>query len=109
LAAQQLTNGSEAECCPICFGEYDSASVAVRQLPCRHYFHPECIDAWLVRDNTCPLCKSLVWVPDNTAAAVDGVGGAGVAQQHLQQQGQGHRHLLRVIIIGGLPPREQHV
>jgi hypothetical protein len=102
--SSHLTAGgsiAEAECCPICFGEYDASDVAVKQLPCRHYFHPECIDAWLVRDNTCPLCKSLVWEPDDTeAAAVDAAGGDAV-QQQLQQQ----RHVLRVIIIGGLQAR----
>eukprot|EP00882_Tetradesmus_deserticola_P005108 GHRQ01005381.1.p1 GENE.GHRQ01005381.1~~GHRQ01005381.1.p1 ORF type:complete len:266 (+),score=68.40 GHRQ01005381.1:371-1168(+) len=99
-------SSTEAECCSICFGEYDAADVEVKQLPCRHYFHPDCIDAWLARDNTCPLCKSLVWVPDDAAglAAVDVAG-----QQQQQQHGQGHRHLLRVIVIGGPLPRWQQV
>jgi hypothetical protein len=105
-SVQPLTGSNEAECCPICFGEYDSAAVRVRQLPCRHYFHPECIDAWLVRDSTCPLCKSLVWVRDDTPAAAAAVA---VAGQQQQQQRQGHRQLLRVIVIGGPLPRQQQL
>ncbi|KAF6254469.1 hypothetical protein COO60DRAFT_317529 [Scenedesmus sp. NREL 46B-D3] len=103
---QPPTGGAEAECCPICFGEYDAANVEVKQLPCRHYFHPECIDAWLVRDNTCPLCKCCVWVPKPSpgSAAVDHA-----AQPRLQQEqpGQSHRHLLRVVVIGEPLPRQQ--
>jgi hypothetical protein len=105
---QPQTGSSEAECCPICFGEYDSANVEVRQLPCRHYFHPECIDAWLVRDNTCPLCKSLVWTPDRSAAA-DEDAGQQQQQQQQQQQSQGHAQLLHVIVIGGAVPRQQQL
>lgn len=26
----------------------------------------ECIDQWLVRDNTCPLCKNPVWTPPSS-------------------------------------------
>jgi hypothetical protein len=28
-------------------------------LPCdeKHYFHQDCIKAWLEKNNTCPLCK----------------------------------------------------
>ncbi|KAK3393512.1 hypothetical protein B0H63DRAFT_458386 [Podospora didyma] len=30
----------------------------VRKLPCRHLFHPICIDPWLLDFSvTCPLCR----------------------------------------------------
>ena len=35
-----------------------TSGTIVRELPCRHIFHPECVDAFL-RDNSslCPMCK----------------------------------------------------
>ena len=44
--------------CPICLDDFDSGETTVRELPCNHIFHPDCIDPFL-RDNSslCPLCK----------------------------------------------------
>ncbi|KIW28413.1 uncharacterized protein PV07_08080 [Cladophialophora immunda] len=44
--------------CPICLDDFISGETTVRELPCNHVFHPECIDPFL-RDNSslCPLCK----------------------------------------------------
>ena len=45
--------------CPICLDDYVSGETNVRELPCNHIFHPECIDPFL-RDNSslCPVCKN---------------------------------------------------
>lgn len=50
----------EEENCAICMDEfkYDNE---LRELPqCKHLFHVGCIDMWLVRNDTCPLCKKCV-------------------------------------------------
>ncbi|KAF8759419.1 hypothetical protein HU200_010466 [Digitaria exilis] len=54
--------GEEAEGeCAVCLGEY-AAGEEVRVLPaCRHGFHRECVDRWLLtRAPTCPVCRATV-------------------------------------------------
>lgn len=44
--------------CPICLGEYQSKEI-LRTIPeCNHYFHSGCIDEWLRKTPTCPLCRN---------------------------------------------------
>lgn len=44
-------------CCSICLSDYGESEV-VRVLPdCSHMFHVDCIDQWLRRQATCPLCR----------------------------------------------------
>jgi hypothetical protein len=42
--------------CSICFGEFEE-NENVRFLACFHKFHVECIDAWLAKNEQCPVCK----------------------------------------------------
>ncbi|KAG0037730.1 hypothetical protein BGZ82_001982 [Podila clonocystis] len=42
--------------CVICLCEYEPDDL-LRQMPCRHLFHKECVDEWLKLKRTCPLCK----------------------------------------------------
>lgn len=44
--------------CPICLDDFVHGETTIRELPCKHIFHPECIDPFL-RDNSslCPMCK----------------------------------------------------
>jgi len=41
--------------CTICLDDFDHRE-SVKQLPCGHPFHSHCIDTWLYRKRTCPLC-----------------------------------------------------
>jgi hypothetical protein len=55
----------EDHACSICLDEFIGGD-SVRQLPCKHIFHDDCVGKWLVeRSSTCPLCKlDLLQVPE---------------------------------------------
>jgi len=47
--------------CVICLDDFVSRSTTVRELPCRHIYHPDCIDQLLLQySSLCPVCKSTV-------------------------------------------------
>lgn len=65
--------------CMVCLSEF-LAGERCRRLPCSHVFHQACIDEWLTRANSCPICKG----PGVQAAATPGAaappaGGAAAA------------------------------
>nr|XP_043622679.1 NEP1-interacting protein-like 1 [Erigeron canadensis] len=55
------TNLTDDECnetnCAICLQDFENNEEG-RELPsCRHVFHLKCIDEWLVRQGSCPICR----------------------------------------------------
>ncbi|KAI0023799.1 hypothetical protein F4780DRAFT_23160 [Xylariomycetidae sp. FL0641] len=45
--------------CMVCLEDFQSKSTVIRELPCGHIFHPECIDEFLSElSSLCPLCKA---------------------------------------------------
>jgi hypothetical protein len=45
------------DCCSICLDEFEIENAA-RILPCKHAFHTECVDPWLIKHKRlCPVCK----------------------------------------------------
>ncbi|CAN0878302.1 E3 ubiquitin-protein ligase At4g11680 [Linum grandiflorum] len=53
---ERMISGEDAVCC-ICLNEYEDDE-ELRELPCAHVFHVECVDKWLKINASCPLCKS---------------------------------------------------
>nr|CAB3454101.1 unnamed protein product [Digitaria exilis] len=50
----------ELVACSVCLQEFEAGESA-RSLPvCRHTFHLPCIDGWLLRHASCPLCRRAV-------------------------------------------------
>ncbi|GMI99045.1 hypothetical protein HRI_003573800 [Hibiscus trionum] len=50
-------NSIEDTQCSICLGEYQEKEV-LRIMPnCGHNFHLSCIDLWLRKQSTCPVCR----------------------------------------------------
>lgn len=54
---KKVTKAGEEEKCAICMTEFEDGE-KVRELKCKHDFHPPCIDTWLKRIATCPVCKA---------------------------------------------------
>lgn len=51
--------------CAVCIEEYNVGD-KLRQLPCQHVFHTECIVPWLTeRHTSCPLCKAQVLLTED--------------------------------------------
>ncbi|KAG7659465.1 Zinc finger RING-type [Arabidopsis suecica] len=46
--------------CIICQDEYE-AKDEVGELRCGHRFHIDCVKQWLVRKNSCPVCKTMAY------------------------------------------------
>uniref|UniRef100_A0A0A9GFX0 RING-type domain-containing protein n=1 Tax=Arundo donax TaxID=35708 RepID=A0A0A9GFX0_ARUDO len=56
--------------CSICLGEYKEKEILRIMPTCRHNFHLECIDVWLQKQTTCPICRiSLKDLPGAKATA----------------------------------------
>jgi len=50
----------DSELCSICFEQTDSKKY---RLPCNHMFHVDCIEPWISKMNTCPVCRAEISLP----------------------------------------------
>eukprot|EP00188_Purpureofilum_apyrenoidigerum_P001929 Plantae.Rhodophyta-Purpureofilum_apyrenoidigerum.ctg21151.p1 GENE.Plantae.Rhodophyta-Purpureofilum_apyrenoidigerum.ctg21151~~Plantae.Rhodophyta-Purpureofilum_apyrenoidigerum.ctg21151.p1 ORF type:complete len:436 (-),score=30.76 Plantae.Rhodophyta-Purpureofilum_apyrenoidigerum.ctg21151:184-1389(-) len=56
LPTDTARGSSDEGTCVICMEPYHSGD-PVKRLPCLHSFHAQCLDEWLHRSGTCPICK----------------------------------------------------
>ncbi|KAJ8753334.1 hypothetical protein K2173_019733 [Erythroxylum novogranatense] len=55
--ALDQTKAKQSICCTICLQDIESGEIA-RSLPrCLHTFHLACVDQWLVKQGSCPICR----------------------------------------------------
>ncbi|KAG8372746.1 hypothetical protein BUALT_Bualt12G0098800 [Buddleja alternifolia] len=59
LPQSTLQSDNFEEACAICL-ETPTIGDTIRHLPCLHKFHKDCIDPWLRRKTSCPVCKSSI-------------------------------------------------
>ncbi|CAM8970227.1 unnamed protein product [Rhodiola kirilowii] len=52
---ERVISAEDAACC-ICLAQYANND-ELRELPCLHFLHKECVDKWLKINASCPLCK----------------------------------------------------
>jgi hypothetical protein len=67
ITTEDLDEKGQADC-SICM---DAAEIGseVTVLPCSHWFHKECITAWLIEHDTCPHCRQGIMPKDDTNAS----------------------------------------
>ena len=90
--------------CVVCLEDFEAGDV-VRALPCRHAFHADCIDQWLLtRRACCPVCKRCP-VDDNNSTsggAVDGAGSGRNEDLAMHTPHNGIEDALRAVSGGGM-------
>lgn len=87
--------GTDAAQCAVCKDEFELCS-EVKQMPCKHMYHPDCILPWLAQHNSCPVCRYELPTDDSDyeQARAQGLGAAsssGNVSSGGAQDGEGNR------------------
>jgi Ring finger domain len=63
-SAPELINATTCTTCSICIDDFEAGETLILLPRCKHAFHKDCIQPWLLeRQGCCPLCKANV-LPD---------------------------------------------
>ena len=87
--ATGASSSSDSRCCSVCKEDYQEGE-RLKQLPCKHTFHKECVVQWLRRSRKCPICSASVGEGERVrlppAAGAGAAGAAGAAAPSSPQQ-----------------------
>ncbi|KAF5192091.1 Nep1-interacting protein-like, partial [Thalictrum thalictroides] len=50
----------DSTCCAICLQDFEVGEIVRSLRRCHHMFHLTCVDKWLVRRRSCPVCRENV-------------------------------------------------
>ncbi|CAN6373768.1 unnamed protein product [Urochloa humidicola] len=54
----KAAEGWEEGTCSVCLAELQDGNALRMLMPCMHYFHAACLDEWLRKSATCPICRA---------------------------------------------------
>jgi hypothetical protein len=57
---EEGVEGIEEEVCSICRQVFEDQEICRRITGCQHFFHHACVDSWIVRNPTCPMCRNTI-------------------------------------------------
>ncbi|KAJ7560300.1 hypothetical protein O6H91_04G122900 [Diphasiastrum complanatum] len=87
-----LKGNKEGLECAVCLGKYVDTDVLRLLSRCRHAFHIDCVDNWLLSKSNCPLCRCQVTTEDQVFA--DGTSSARGSLDIVLEQGSTPRRSL---------------
>ncbi|GMI83993.1 hypothetical protein HRI_002068600 [Hibiscus trionum] len=69
----QETEGdnSESDSCAICLDGFRQGQWCRNLVGCGHLFHRKCLDSWLIKVTSCPICRTRVWLENEDRCILD--------------------------------------
>ena len=54
-----IKESSCSNTCLICIDNFSEEDLVRKLQKCKHIYHKECIDKWIIKNPTCPICRTL--------------------------------------------------
>lgn len=63
----------QQDSCVICMRNFNTQKprTFVKRLKCSHVYHSECVNEWLNKEFTCPLCRTFLFYPVDNRDLLD--------------------------------------